>query len=70
MKSNTVEVGMDYYQYYDITVDSPEFTFTGTAGTDYQTDADKSWTANAYGKTVTYLLDTGVPENASRYLYL
>ena len=65
VKSNTVEVGMDYYQYYDITVDSPEFTFTGTAGTDYQTDADKSWTANAYGKTVTYLLDTGVPENAS-----
>ncbi len=57
-KSNTVAVGADSYQYYDIVDDSDAFTYTGTKGTDYKTDANMSWTANAYNKTVTYLLDT------------
>lgn len=58
VKSNGIEIGQDSYRYYDILDDSDEFVFTGTQGTDYKTDKDKSWTANAYGKSVTYLMDT------------
>lgn len=58
VKSNAVEIGQESYRYYDILDDSDSFEFTGTLGTDYKTDKDKSWTANAYGKSVTYLMDT------------
>lgn len=58
VKSNGIELGQDSYRYYDILDDAKDFVFTGTKGTDYKTDKDKSWTANAYGKSVTYLMDT------------
>ena len=32
VQSNTVAVGMDYYQYYDILSDSPEFTLYRKSG--------------------------------------
>lgn len=58
VKSNAIEIGQDSYRYYDILDDSPLFAFEGTKGADYKTDSGMSWTANAYGKSVTYLLDT------------
>jgi beta-galactosidase len=53
-------------EYHDILAESEEMVFTGTEGTDYQTDRDESWTQWAYGRTVTYLMDTDNPtvENA------
>ena len=53
VKSNVLEVGS--FTFYDILADSTDFQFTGEKGTDYFTDQDKNWTANAYGKSVTYL---------------
>lgn len=65
VKSNEVVIGADSYQYYDILDDSPLFTYEGTKGKDYKTDKDMSWTANAYGKSVTYLLDTANPASVT-----
>lgn len=48
-------------EYHDILAESNEMVFTGAEGTDYQTDKNESWTQWAYGKTVTYLLDTEKP---------
>ena len=58
VKSNILEVGEEEYQYYDIQADSDLYQFTGTKGKDYITDINKPWTTTAYGKSVTYLLDT------------
>lgn len=58
IKSNELSIGGTNYKYHDITDDSLEMVFTvGVKGQDYKTDRDESWTANAYNKTVTYLLD-------------
>ena len=65
VKSNQLPVGEDKYRYIDITADSAEFSFVGTEGTDYKTDKNMSWTANAYEKTVTYLLDTENPASVT-----
>lgn len=64
-QSNTIEVGTDSYRYEDIVDDSDVFEYEGTKGTDFKTDRNMSWTANAYGKTVTYLLDTKNPASVS-----
>lgn len=61
VRSNEIFVGEDTYSYVDITADSDLFTFEGEKGKDYQTDADKAWTQNAYNKTVTYLMETPNP---------
>lgn len=61
VKSNSIEIGANSYQYYDILMDADEFEFVGTPGTDIKTDKDMPWTKNAYGGSVTYLLDTENP---------
>ncbi|MBC8547562.1 FIVAR domain-containing protein [Clostridiaceae bacterium NSJ-31] len=65
VKSNAVEIGKNLFRYVDIVEDSTLFTFEGEKGEEYKTDADKSWTANAYNKTVTYLMDTKNPASVS-----
>ena len=65
VNSNVVEVGKGTYRYRDILTGLEEFTFEGTIGTDVKTDVDKSWTANAYGKSVTYLLETKNPASVT-----
>lgn len=64
-QSDALEVGTDTYRYEDILDDSDAFEYVGTKGTDYKTDKDMAWTANAFGKTVTYLLDTKNPASVS-----
>ena len=59
--SDDLEIGSDTWKYHDVVSDSDEFVFTGTEGTDYQTDRNEDWTQNAYEKTVTYLTDTDQP---------
>lgn len=64
-KSNEFIVGEDSFTYYDVLADSELFAFEGAKGVDYQTDTNEAWTQNAYGKTVTYLMDTENPASVS-----